>query len=355
MVQLLYCHHYKKNITALQLITFTNRGIFCPQANIYIDPWLPVDYAVITHGHADHARWGSKHYLCHTFTAPILKLRLGADTNTSTLPYDESIFINGVKISMHPAGHIIGSAQIRLEYGGYVAVISGDYKTEYDGISTAFEPVQCNEFVTESTFGLPIYNWLPQQELFDDIKTWIAGNQSQNKTSVFMAYSLGKAQRLMKGLDGVAKIFVHSAINNLNIAIESCGIKLPATQLINMEMNKADVQNNIVILPPALLGTNLIKKIPNAAVAICSGWMQVRGSRRWQAADAGFAVSDHADWSGLLSAIKATGAQKVFVTHGSTATFSKYLNEIGIESAEVVTQFGKEEDEAIATTEKIAE
>jgi putative mRNA 3-end processing factor len=339
----------------MQLITFTNRGIFCPQANIYIDPWLPVDYAVITHGHADHARGGSKHYLCHTYTKPILKLRLGANISTSTLSYTKSIFINGVKISLHPAGHIIGSAQVRLEFNGYTAVISGDYKTAYDGISTAFEPVKCNEFVTESTFGLPIYNWLPQQQLFDDIKTWIAGNQSQNKTSVFIAYSLGKAQRLMKGLDGVANIYVHSAINNLSTAFESSGIDLPVTQLINMEMNKAEVQNNIVILPPALLGTNLVKKIPNASVAICSGWMQVRGSRRWQAADAGFAMSDHADWNGLLNAIKATGAQKVFVTHGSTATFSKYLNEIGIEAAEVDTQYGKEDDEAIATTDKIAE
>jgi putative mRNA 3-end processing factor len=339
----------------MQLITFTNRGIFCPQANIYIDPWLPVDYAVITHGHADHARGGSKHYLCHTYTKPILKLRLGANISTSTLSYTKSIFINGVKISLHPAGHIIGSAQVRLEFNGYTAVISGDYKTAYDGISTAFEPVKCNEFVTESTFGLPIYNWLPQQQLFDDTKTWIAGNQSQNKTSVFIAYSLGKAQRLMKGLDGVANIYVHSAINNLSTAFESSGIDLPVTQLINMEMNKAEVQNNIVILPPALLGTNLVKKIPNASVAICSGWMQVRGSRRWQAADAGFAMSDHADWNGLLNAIKATGAQKVFVTHGSTATFSKYLNEIGIEAAEVDTQYGKEDDEAIATTDKIAE
>ena len=339
----------------MQLITFTNTGIFCAKGNFYIDPWLPVDHAVITHGHADHARWGSKHYLCHKFTAPILRLRIDADLSISTMDYNETVFINGVKLSMHPAGHIIGSAQIRLEYEGYVAVISGDYKTEYDGLSTAFEPVCCNEFVTESTFGLPIYNWLPQQKLFDDIKKWIAGNQAQNKTSVFIAYSLGKAQRLMKGLEGAAKIFVHNAINNLNIAIESCGIILPAAQIINMEMNKADVQNNIVILPPALLGTNLIKKIPNAAVAICSGWMQVRGSRRWQAADAGFAVSDHADWSGLLSAIKATGAQKVFVTHGSTAIFSKYLNEIGIEAAEVATQYGKEDDEMIAEPEKIAE
>jgi putative mRNA 3-end processing factor len=332
----------------LELITFTKEGIYCPQGKFYIDPWLPVDHAIITHGHADHARWGNKHYLCHTFTEPILRLRIDANLSITTLGYNEPTFINGVKLSLHPAGHIIGSAQVRLEYEGYVAVISGDYKTEYDGISTAFEPVKCHAFVTESTFGLPIYNWVPQTELFDDIKTWIAGNQAQDKTSVFMAYSLGKAQRLMKGLEGTARIFVHNSINNLNKAIESCGIPLPITERVTMETPKAETQKNIVILPPALLGTNLIKKLPNAAVAICSGWMQVRGSRRWQAADAGFAVSDHADWGGLLTAIKATGAEKVYVTHGSTATFSKYLNEIGIESAEVSTQYGKEDDEEIA-------
>lgn len=329
----------------MQLITFTKEGIYCPQGQFYIDPWLPVDYAIITHGHADHARWGNKHYLCHTFTAPILRLRIAQDLSIETMGYAETIFINGVSVSMFPAGHIIGSAQIRLEYQGYVVVISGDYKTVDDGISTAFEPVKCNVFVTESTFGLPIYNWLPQPEMFGGIKDWISSNQLQNKTSVFIAYSLGKAQRLMNALDGTAKIFVHNSINNLNIAIKSCDIELADTELITMETPKTEVQNNIVILPPALLGTNLIKKIPNASVAICSGWMQVRGSRRWQAADAGFAVSDHADWSGLLSVIKATEAEKVFVTHGSTATFSKYLNEIGIEAAEVATQFGKEDDE----------
>jgi len=336
----------------VSIITFTNKGIYCPQGKFYIDPWLPVDHAVITHGHADHARWGSKHYLCHKYTEPVLRLRIDPDLSISTLDYNETIFINGVKLSMFPAGHIVGSAQIRLEYGGYVAVISGDYKTEYDGISTAFEPVKCNEFVTESTFGLPIYNWLPQQELFGGIKDWIANNQLQDKTSVFIAYSLGKAQRLMKGLEGTARLFVHNSVNNLNKAIESNGIILPQAEIVTMETPKSETQNQIVILPPALLGTNLIKKLPNASVAICSGWMQVRGSRRWQAADAGFAVSDHADWSGLLSAIKATGAEKVYVTHGSTATFSKYLNEIGIESAEVATQYGKEDDEEIAEPKK---
>lgn len=325
------------------LLSFTNKGIYCPRGNFYIDPWQPVDYAVITHGHGDHARWGMKHYLCHTYSKPILQTRLGVDISVEALEYDQSKYVNGVKLSLHPAGHIIGSAQVRVEYNGFVSVVSGDYKTEDDGISTPLEIVQCNEFVTESTFGLPIYNWLSQDEIFEDVKHWININRQHEKTSILIAYSLGKAQRLMKGLEGHAKIFVHSSIDRLNQAIESAGITLPQTAIWNAEL-KSEVQGNIVILPPSLLGTNMIKKIPNGAVAVCSGWMQVRGNRRWQSVDAGFAISDHADWQGLLDTIKATGTEKVYVTHGYTATFSKYLNELGIAAAEVQTQYGNDEE-----------
>jgi putative mRNA 3-end processing factor len=328
----------------LSLLQFTNKGIYCPQGNFYIDPWQPVDYAVITHAHGDHARWGSKHYLAHDISRPIMQARLGADISIETLPYGESKMINGVTLSLHPAGHILGSAQVRLEYNGFVSVASGDYKVEDDQLSSPLEIVKCHEFVTESTFGLPIYNWLSQQQILDNMKNWIGGNQRNQRTSIFIAYSLGKAQRLMKGLEGVAPLLVHSSIDRLNKAIESTGLQLPETGLWYADMPKAEVQGNIVILPPSLLGTNVIKKIPNGAIAICSGWMQVRGSRRWQSADAGFAVSDHADWQGLLSTIKATGAEQVFVTHGYTATFSKYLNEIGISAREVVTQYGNDEE-----------
>ncbi|GAB3421596.1 ligase-associated DNA damage response exonuclease [Niabella aquatica] len=326
------------------LLSFTNKGIFCPQGNFYIDPWQPVDHAVITHGHGDHARWGSKYYLTHDASKSILQTRLGADINIDTLPYGETRTIGGVQVSLHPAGHIIGSSQIRLEHKGFVSVVSGDYKIEDDGISTPFEVVKCNEFVSESTFGLPIYNWLNQQQIFDNIKDWIYRNQANHRTSVFIAYSLGKAQRLMKGLEGVAEIFVHSSISRLNKAMENAGIHLPQTHTWNTELSKAVVQGNIVILPPSLLGSNMIKKVPNGAVAICSGWMQVRGNRRWQSVDAGFAVSDHADWNGLLHTVKATEAEKVFVTHGYTATFAKYLNEIGVLAEEVLTQYGNDEE-----------
>ncbi len=329
----------------LKFIKFTKKGIYCIPGKFYLDPWYPVDYAIISHGHADHSRWGNKHYLCHRDSKNILLHRLGKDISIETLNFNQTKTINGVKVSFFPAGHIIGSVQIKLEYKGKVVVFSGDYKTNPDFITTPFEPVKCHEFITESTFGLPIYSWKTEADLQSQLQQWIVNNQRQNKTSVFFGYSLGKAQRIMSLVDGIDEVYVHSAINNLNQAISKSGIILPKSKLITSDFNKKDIQNKIVILPPALLGSNLLKKIPNAATAICSGWMQIRGNRRWKGVDAGFAVSDHADWNGLLSAVKATEAEKVYVTHGSQAVFSKYLNEIGIESQEVVTEYGTEDNE----------
>jgi putative mRNA 3-end processing factor len=305
--------------------------------------------AVITHGHADHARWGMKKYLCHHFTKPILYQRIGPDIECQGVEYGEKINMNGVQVSLHPAGHIIGSAQIRLEYKGYVMVISGDYKVQYDGLSTPFELVKCNEFVTESTFGLPIYNWLEVQDLNKKLQNWVLKNKENNKTSVFIGYSLGKAQRIMKAVEGLGEIYVHYSIGKLNEAFETVGIKLPDYTIADFKERPKEMEHEIVIVPPALLDSNMIKKIPDPATAICSGWMQVRGARRWRSADAGFAMSDHADWKGLLQTVKATEAEIVHVTHGQTEIFSKYLNEIGIHADVVETLFGEDDEE----TEKV--
>lgn len=328
----------------MALIQFTNKGIYCKQGDFYIDPWRPVNKAVITHGHADHAKWGNKNYLCHTLTKPILTERYGIIDNVQTLEYNETIDINGVKITLFPAGHVIGSAQIRLAYKGEIVVISGDYKTEYDGISTAFDPVKCHTFVSECTFGLPIYKWEQQQTIFNNIESWINDNHSKNKTSILVAYSLGKAQRLIKNLQNDCPVFVHRTIANLNEAFVNAGITLPQTTKITAEIKKDELQKGIVIIPPALADSRWIKSLISPAIGICSGWMAVRAGRRWRSADAGFALSDHADWSGLLTAIKATEAEKVMVTHGNTAVFSRYLNEIGINAEEVKTQYGDEEE-----------
>ena len=336
----------------MPLIEFTDKGMYCPQGQFYIDPWKPVDKAVITHAHSDHARWGSKYYLCHHFTKPILQLRLG-NNNYESVEWNETVMMNGVKISLHPAGHIIGSSQIRVEYGGQVWVVSGDYKTENDGISGEFEPVRCHTFITESTFGLPIYKWKPQAQIFSDIKNWVTENNASGKTSVLIAYSLGKAQRLLKPLAQTGlPIFLHGAVFNVHEAIVNSGFNLPAVQRVQPSTTKAETAGNIVIAPSGADGSPWIKKFSPYSVGVCSGWMQVRGNTRRRNADAGFALSDHADWEGLLKAVKATGAEKVFATHGFQATFSRYLNEQGIEAAEVKTEYGDDEEESISETEK---
>lgn len=329
----------------MPLIEFTSKGLYCREGNFYIDPWQPVNKAVITHAHSDHARPGSQSYLCHHFTKPLLQLRLG-DNNYQTVEWNEPVFINGIKISLHPAGHIIGSSQIRVEHRGEVWIVSGDYKCEDDGLSGAFEVVPCHTFITESTFGLPIYNWKPQDEIYKNIQDWVLNNNKDGKTSVLMAYSLGKAQRLLNCLSETGlPIFLHGATYNVHMALVNAGWKLPVVQRVDPAMPKETFKGGIVIAPGSADGSPWMKRFTPYAVGVCSGWMQVRGNTRRRNADAGFALSDHADWKALLRTVKDTGASRAFVTHGFQAAFSRYLNEIGIESAEVKTEYGGEDEE----------
>jgi len=328
----------------MPLIEFTNKGLYCRPGDFYIDPWRPVEKAVITHAHSDHARTGSQSYLCHHFTKPILQLRLG-DHPYQTVEWNELVFMNGVKISLHPAGHIIGSSQIRVEHKGEVWVVSGDYKCEDDGLSGRFEPVPCHTFITESTFGLPIYNWKPQSEIYKDIQDWVLQNKEAGKVSVLTAYSLGKAQRVLTCLAETGlPVFLHGAIYNVHTTLVNAGWQLPAVQRVQADMSKETFRGSVVIAPGSADGGPWMKRFAPYAVGICSGWMQVRGNTRRSNADAGFALSDHADWKALLQTVKSTGASKVFVTHGFQAAFSRYLNETGIESAEVKTEYGNDEE-----------
>ena len=332
----------------MALIEFTDKGLFCPQGQFYIDPWKPVARAVITHAHSDHARPGNGYYLCHHLTKPILQLRLG-ENNYESIGWNEPITINSLTVSLHPAGHIIGSSQVRVEYAGEVWVVSGDYKLENDGISGEFEPVRCNTFITESTFGLPIYQWKTQAEISTNIKDWVLKNHSEGKTSVLIAYSLGKAQRIMMPLAETGlPIFLHGAVYNVHETLVNNGLKLPAAQRIIPTTTKNETAGNIVIAPSGADGSSWVKRFSPYNVGVCSGWMQVRGNVRRRNADAGFVLSDHADWDGLLSAVKATGAEKVFATHGFQSAFSRYLTEQGIEAAEVKTEYGNDEEENTA-------
>jgi putative mRNA 3-end processing factor len=327
----------------MALLEFSDRGLYCPSGDFYIDPWRPVAHAVISHAHSDHARSGHQHYLCHHLTKPLLQLRLGNHSYES-IDWNEPVYRNGVKISLHPAGHIIGSSQIRLEYKGEVWVVSGDYKTENDGLSGAFEPVACHTFITESTFGLPVYKWQPQQFLFEQMQQWVQKNISQGTCSVIFAYSLGKAQRLLQAVAPVTNnIFVHGAVWNTQQVLQEAGIVLPTVQRVSDVVNKEAFKGAVVIAPSSAQDSPWLKRFQPYKIAVCSGWMQVRGNARRQNVDAGFALSDHADWNGLLKAVKATGAEKVFVTHGFQSVFSRYLNENGITAAEVKTEYGGEE------------
>ena len=329
-----------------QLIEFTDRGLYCRAGNFYIDPWKPVDNALITHGHSDHARFGSKHYLIHTASLPILQLRLGSENSFETIDWGIKKNIQGVQVSFHPAGHVIGSSQIRVEHKGEVWVVSGDYKLENDGLSGAFEPVKCNSFVTESTFGLPIYDWQTQAQIYADIQNWVLENQASGQASVLLAYSLGKAQRVVDAVSKVTdKIFVHGAVYNMHKVLQEAGHALPNVTRVVPDMPKETFEKAVIVTPSSAEGTPWMRRFKPCRLGICSGWMQVRGNVRRNNADRGFVLSDHCDWKSLLTAVQETGAEKVYVTHGFQSVFSKYLNEAGIESAEVKTAYGNEDEE----------
>jgi putative mRNA 3-end processing factor len=336
------------------LLEFTSKGIYCQQADIYIDPWQPVERAIITHAHGDHARRGSKFYLAHHTSAHILRHRLGEDISLETAGYNQPVYINGVQLSLHPAGHIIGSAQIRLEYEGEIWVASGDYKTEPDFISQPFEPVKCHTFITESTFGLPVYQWKPQPQVMNEINQWWQENKSQDKISIVFAYSLGKAQRILCNLDNsIGNVFVHGAIWNTNEALKKDGAIIPPAIRVSRELTKDAYRGGIVIAPPSAMATPWLKKFHPYATAAASGWMTLRGAKRRKALDRGFVLSDHADWNGLNTAIEATGAERVYVTHGYKSAFARYLNEKGIEAHEADTLYeGESIDNTSSETEE---
>lgn len=315
------------------LCVYTERGIYCERGDFYIDPCRPVDRAVITHAHADHATKGHKSYLAQTTNKEILKLRLGRKIKLQLRDYNHPIDINGVKMSFHSAAHIWGSSQVRLEYKGEVWVISGDYKRENDGFSGEFEPVKCHTFITETTFALPIFQWKPQAEVIGEINNWWNKNASVGKTSVINAYALGKAQRLIHSLDRtIGKIYVHPNIHLTNEALKKDGAVLPETNILRWENSLADYKGNLVITS-SLRGSWLDRFDP-CEVADVSGWMQVRAIRRSRQSR-GFVLSDHADWLGLNQTIADTQAERVLATHGYTQEYSDWLNSRGIEGVDL--------------------
>ncbi len=323
-----------------ELLEVTSAGIYCRPGDFYVDPWQAVDRAVITHAHADHARPGCGQYLASTDGEGILRLRLGDDIRLQSVTYGEKVTLNDVSVSLHPAGHVLGSAQIRIEHKGEVWVVSGDYKIETDTTCRPFEQLKCHTFVTESTFGLPVFKWRPQAEVFVDINSWWKANQANERTSLLFAYSLGKAQRVIAGLDAaLGPIFTHGAVENINQCYQAAGIRLPATRHVASVEDKNEFVGAMVVAPPSADTPAYTKRFADASKAFTSGWMQIRGMRRRRAVDRGFVLSDHSDWNGLINTIMASEAESVWVTHGYSAEVVQYLREQGLNARQVETQF----------------
>ena len=330
---------------AADLLHLSDAGLYCPEGRFHIDPWKPVERAVTTHVHADHARPGSGRYLVAADGAAVARTRLGASAAIDALGYGEPLEIGGVRVSLHPAGHILGSAQVRVEHRGQVWVVSGDYKLGPDRTCRAFEPVRCHAFVTESTFGLPIYRWQPQQEVYAQINAWWRENQQAGKASLLLGYALGKAQRLLAGLDpAIGPIWLHGAVARLTRDYRASGVDLPPATYASEAPKGTDFSGSVILAPPSAHGTPWARRFGPSASGLASGWMAIRGTRRRRAIGKGFVLSDHADWPGLLEAIRATGAERVWVTHGYVAVLVRHLQGLGLDASAIPTPFGAEEE-----------
>lgn len=338
------------------LVRETSAGLYCEVGDFYIDPWQAVPRAVITHAHGDHARWGSDKYLTTIDGRHVLRARMGTQANIETIDYGETISLNGVRVSLHPAGHVLGSAQIRVEHKGEVWVVSGDYKVAPDNTCRPLEVVRCHTFITESTFGLPIYRWPAQEVLQQSINDWWRAMRDEGRAAVIFGYAFGKAQRVLAGLDDtLGPIYCHGAVEKLNAAYRATGIELPTTAYAGRGEGTAAAAGALIVAPPSAAGTPWMRKFGDAATAFVSGWMLVRGARRRRSVDRGFVLSDHADWPGLCSTIRATGAERVFVTHGQIATMVRWLTEQGLEAWPLRTQFEGEldgRDEAVEVADE---
>ncbi len=329
-----------------QLLRLTDRGLYCEPGDFYVDPWKSVERAVITHAHSDHAQAGSSAYLAVRDGANLLRTRLGDEARIETVEYRQSVSMNGVQVSLHPAGHILGSAQVRVEHRGEVAVVSGDYKTQPDPTCAPFELVRCHTFITEATFGLPIYNWPALDTIVDQINRWWQLNKEQGKASLIYCYALGKAQRLLRSIDtSIGPVFTHGAVERLNNQYRASGIELPDTTFVSHAKKPREFQGSLVLAPPSAMGTVWLRRLGNVSTAFASGWMLVRGARRRRSVDRGFPLSDHIDWQNLNRIIGETGAEHVLVTHGFANVMVRWLRERGVNADVLETPFEGEHEE----------
>ena len=317
----------------------TPDGLFCPAGDFFIDPWNPVGRAVITHAHGDHARAGSAAYLCAAPGAGLLRRRLGSDAPVDAMAYGHPLRLGGVTISFHPAGHVLGSAQIRLEGAEGVWVVAGDYKRAADPTCAAFEPIRCDTFVSESTFGLPIYRWDATDSVIADVFAWWQANGAEGRSSVLFCYTIGKAQRLLAELarhtDG--SVFVHGMMLPMIEAYTDEGVTMLPVRSATDQPRGTSFAGELILAPLPARGTPWMRRLGTHSDAFASGLMRVRGVRRQRAFDRGFVLSDHADWPALLRTIEETGAARVLTTHGHAEPLARYLREQGREAGIIRT------------------
>ena len=322
----------------------TANGLHCPAGDFYIDPWKPVQTAVITHAHADHLRHGSTRYIVARPGAPIAKLRLGSDQQVTPLDYGARLTLGATKVSLHPAGHILGSAQVRIEHAGRIWVVSGDYKRQEDPTCCAFEQLECDVFISEATFALPVYRWPPTSQVVQEILRWWHSNRERGLASALFCYALGKSQRVLAELRKLTTepAYVHGAVDSLVSAYRRAGIEMLPTLAVPGD-RRTDFRGALILAPPSAAGTPWMRRFGEHATGFCSGWMRIRGDRRRRGYDRGFVISDHADWPALLQTCQATKAGRVLLTHGHSDALARYLTENGMPSSPLKTDFGAEE------------
>lgn len=314
-------------------------GLYCPAGGFYIDPWGAVDRALITHAHGDHARAGSRSYLCADPSRPLLERRFGPEGRIESLPYGAPLTLGGVSVSFHPAGHILGSAQIRIQGPDGVWVVAGDYKRAPDPTCTPFEPIPCDMFITESTFGLPIYRWDPAGAIVGEMLEWWQGNARDGRTSVLFCYTIGKVQRILAELARVTdrRVFVHGMMLAMIDVYREAGIRMLPVESATDQPKGTKFAGELVLAPLSARGTPWMRRLGDHSDAFASGLMRVRGVRRQRAFDRGFVLSDHADWPALLQTIGETGSGRVLATHGYAEPLARHLQEQGLEAGIVRT------------------
>ncbi len=340
------------------LLQLTPQGLYCPAAGAWIDPWRPVPRALITHAHADHARPGCGEYWAIGTSETILRQRLGASINLIPVDYGALHRIGDARVSFHSAGHVLGSTQIRLEAGGESWLVSGDYKRCADPSCAPFEPVQANVFITEATFGLPIYRWQSGAAVAQEILQW--WQAAPERPSILFAYAFGKAQRLLAELAAIGvgqagqeghEILLHGAVEALMPAYREAGVPLPPTLAASAIAKGTSLAGRLVIAPPSANRSVWMKRFKLPQTAFVSGWMAVRGARRRRGYERGFVLSDHADWPGLIESVRQSRARQVYVTHGNSDGLARYLREVEGISAEPLEgdfpqEFGDEPGES---------